>query len=145
MIKFGSIFLPKRGGKSTKIWKFECQGGVQKACRFWVDFFIVLDASWAPAWRPGGAQDASRTRLGRARRSPGGVQERRKLGFGCQDGLESDLGPILGGFLVDFGLDFGCIFDRFGIDFLLFVRCIFEGTWTQYYRKNFRKSEIRKG
>ena len=41
----------------------------------------------------------------------------RKNGFGCQDASETDLGPILDGFLVDFWYNFGAILDRFLMDF----------------------------
>ena len=89
---------------------------------------MFLDASWAPARRPGGAQDASRTRLGRAGRSPGSVQEDGKNGetwgsdaktvwkaiwdrFGKVFG--SIFGRIFDAFLMDLGLNFEWVFDVF--------------------------------
>ena len=85
---------------------------------------MFLDASWAPARRPGGAQGASRTGLERARRSPGRVQEARitkKIGvrmpsqFGERLGevFWSIWGRILDGFFMDLGFHFEWVFDIF--------------------------------
>ena len=78
LIDFCSIFLWKMEGKSLEKAKKWSSRGLQKAPRFWVDFLMVLDVSRGPFWRPGGAQDASRTRWRRARTAPGGAQEDEK-------------------------------------------------------------------
>ena len=81
---------------------------------------MFLDASWAPARRPGGAQDASRTRLGRARKSPGrvhGVKITEKIRVWMPKRFGERFGADLGGFLIDFGWDSGWIFHGSGFAF----------------------------
>ena len=85
--------------------------------RFFDAFGRLLGSTLAARRRPRRVQDPPGTRQEVARTRPGEVKKRRKLGFGCQDGLLSDLGPILGGFFVDFRSDFGWIFDGFGVEF----------------------------
>ncbi len=86
-----------------------------------------LGSSLAARSRPRRVQDAPRTRQDGARRRPGGDKNRLKIKFRCQEASETDLGPILGGFLVDFG----AIWDRFLEDFGLNFGWVFDVFWKE--------------
>ena len=62
---------------------------------------------------------AAKTRQDGARRRPGGDKKREKIGFGSQDGSESDSGLILDGFLMVSG--------SFLDEFLVVLKLIFDG------------------
>ena len=114
-------FPSKNGGKIVRLIEKMIFKGSSKSVsilsRFFDAFGRLLGSTLAARRRPRRVQDPPGTRQEVARTRPGEAKKRRKLGFGCQDGLESDLGPILGGFLVDFRSDFGWIFDGFGVEF----------------------------
>ena len=60
---------------------------------------------------------ATKTRQDGARRRPGGDRKLEKIGFGSQDGSETDSESILDGFLMISGLEFGRILGGFEVDF----------------------------
>ena len=73
-------------------------------------FGRLLGASLPATRRPIHVQDASKTCQDGARSRPGGNKNQGKLGLGSQDGSETELGSIWGGFSDDFRLNFEWVY-----------------------------------